>query len=470
MDDTIAALATAPGEAALALIRVSGPQAVTLAARVFRPGPGRRRATPEELSESHRVHYGWIAAPSGEFSGELVDEVLLTVMRAPRTFTREDTVEITCHGGPAAVRGVLRALFESGARPAEPGEFTKRAFLNGRLDLSQAEAVMDLIRARTDLSRRAVARGLIGDLAGRCRELSGRLTSLLAELEARIDYPEDDLGDLDSGPWVEAIRSVAAECRRLLATAGRGRIIRQGLRTVIAGKPNAGKSSLMNALLRRRRAIVSDLPGTTRDFLEESANLGGVPVVLVDTAGLRQTEDQVEQIGLEMARELIEGADLILAVLDDTTGIETQDIVILEELRSGASGRRMAVLINKLDRRCGKIDPAQASGLVPGAEIIGVSAVSGEGLGQVEELVARMALDGSGGEDEVLLANARQESAVRRAAGAIEEALQGMTQGWPVDLAAVDLREGLAALGEITGETVSEAVVDEIFRRFCLGK
>lgn len=466
------ALATAPGEAALAVIRLSGPRAVEIASRIFRPGRGGRRAGPGELAESHRVHFGWVY----RVDGEPVDEVIVTVMRSPRSYTREDVVEITGHGGSAAVRGILEAAVGAGARPAEPGEFTRRAFLNGRIDLSQAEAVMDLIRARTDLSRRAAARGLLGDLAERCRGLSERLVRLLAELEARIDYPEDDLGDLgdlEGGPWISGIREVTGDCRGLLATGGRGRILRQGLRTVIAGKANAGKSSLMNALLGRRRAIVSDLPGTTRDFLEESVSLAGVPVVLVDTAGLRRTEDVVEQIGLEMARDLIDGADLVLAVVDDSTGLEPEDVEILRELDrdSPADGsRRVAVLVNKCDLGMGRAGSEEIGSLLPGAEIIRVSALSGEGLSAVEEMVARIALNRNGGEDEVLLGSARQEDALRRAVGSLEEAVEGLAAGWPVDVAAVDLREALAALGEITGETASEAVVDEIFRRFCLGK
>ncbi len=457
VEETIAAVATAPGEAALAIVRVSGPEALPIVARVFRP----ERTSRETWRESHRVSHGWVL----DEGGRELDEVLVVVMRAPRTYTREDVVEIGCHGGVAVSRGILRALLEAGARLAAPGEFTRRAFLNGRMDLTQVEAVMDLISSRTRRSARAAAARLAGKLAERVREARRLVFDLLAELEARIDFPEEGLGELPAEWARETLQGIRDRVGRLLATAGRGRALREGVRTVLAGRPNVGKSSLLNALLGEDRAIVSEIAGTTRDYLEENLSIGGVPLVLVDTAGIGQGGGPLDQLGVERARRLIREADLVVVVLDDAAGLRPEDREILALLKD----RPCVVALNKADLGRQAVDAAAVGEVLDDAPVVRVSAATGQGLKELEEAVqARVGLEGP--DEAALVGNLRQEAALRRGLEALDGGLEALREERPWDLVAVDLREAYEALGEVTGESGGADLVAEIFSRFCIGK
>lgn len=462
--DTVAAVVTAPGEAAVALVRISGPEAVAVARRVFAPGAkGSKRSWQPE---SHVLYYGWVHDGA---SGEALDEVMAVAMLAPRSYTREDVVEISCHGGAAVVRAVLRAVLQSGARAAEPGEFTLRAFLNGRIDLSQAEAVMDLIRARTDRSRKAAAEQLAGRLGRVAREIGADLLGLVAEVEARLDFPDEDLGELLVTRIAQGAEEIRGRLQCLLATAQEGQRLQQGLKLVIAGKPNAGKSSLLNALIGRDRAIVSDRPGTTRDFVEEALQLAGYPVILTDTAGIRDTLDEIERIGTERARERIAEADVVLFVLDTGTGWTEEDAAVAALL----PGRPVVAVVNKTDvsaERSADLAAQAAQVLGAGVPVVAVSARTGSGLEDLRAAVASVLEPAGGHEAEALVTSARQEDALRRADRALQAALDGLRGGWPADLVAIDLREAWQAVGEITGETATDDLISAIFGRFCIGK
>ncbi len=462
-EDTIAAIATPLGEGGIGIVRVSGPEALTIATRLFRPS---RRGPRQGRLESYRLRHGRVVT----VGGETIDEALLAVMRRPRSYTREDVVEFQCHGGPMVVRRVLEEVLAAGAKLAQPGEFTKRAFLNGRLDLAEAEAVMAVIRARTEASLRAALENLGGRLSARVRALQERLTRAIAQVEAGVDFPDDEVDESPFGPLrgeCEAIRGSLAE---LIASAHTGKILRQGLKVVLAGRPNVGKSSLLNALLREGRAIVTPVPGTTRDAIEETLDLRGVPVRLVDTAGLRATADPVESLGVERSREWLRAADIVLAVVDGSEGLHEEDRQLLRELRDGA-----IVLANKVDLLPGgRLPPELAAELVHhsgGRPLVAVSAATGEGLGSLEdELLRFVYAGGAEAPEEALVGSVRAEEALRRALGALDQAFATLSQGLPDDLAVVDLREAWGALGEVTGETVTEDILDRLFAEFCVGK
>lgn len=446
-DRTIAAISTAPGTGGIAVIRISGADAVTIADKVFY---GRDKLCN---SPTHTVHYGFIK----NADGEKVDEVLATVMRAPRTFTREDVVEISTHGGGTAARAVLETVLRAGAVMAEPGEFTKRAFLNGRIDLSQAEAVIDIINAKTELSRRSAMSQLEGSLSREIAAIREKLVHLAAQMQVTIDYPDEDLEDIT----IDDIRNTADECRgmaqRLLATADSGRIIREGIRASIAGKPNVGKSSLLNRLAGAERAIVTDVAGTTRDVIEEYINLDGVPLILEDTAGIRDTADAVEKIGVERSRKSIETADLVIAVFDASAPPDDEDKKILEE----TEGKKRIILVNKTDLQ----EPSQ---MPEGA--IAISAKTGEGIDEFKEKVKQMFNLGMTVGDGAAVTNMRHKTALFEAERALSRTVEALDAGIPSDIVSIDINIAIQALGEITGETVPDDIVNAIFHEFCVGK
>lgn len=460
--ETIAAISTPLGEGGIGIVRVSGPAALPIADRLFRPS----RRSPGGDSRSFRLRHGRVVTAEGE----VLDEALLAAMRGPRSYTREDVVEFQCHGGPLVVRRVLEEVLAAGARLARPGEFTKRAFLNGRLDLAEAEAVMGVIRARTEASLRAAMGGLGGRLSARVRALQERLTRAIAQVEAGVDFPEDEIDDSPFGPLRPECAVIRAAVAALVASAHTGKILRNGLKVVIAGRPNVGKSSLLNALLREGRAIVTAVPGTTRDAIEETLDLRGVPVRLVDTAGLRETADPVESLGVERSVEWVKAADIVLAVIDASQGLNDEERRFL-----GESREKTVVVANKVDLLDGGRLSAglleEVGRLVGGRPVVPVSAATGQGLPALEdELLGFVYSGGAEAPEEALVSSVRVEEALRRGLAALDQALATLDQRLPEDLAVVDLREAWAALGEITGDTVSEEILDRLFADFCVGK
>ena len=448
--DTIAAVATAlaPGEGSVAIVRLSGPEAEPIARRLF-VAPG------QQIWDSHRVLYGHVCDPA---SGERVDEALLLVMRAPRSFTRETVVEFHCHGGLICVQRVLELVLAAGARRALPGEFSQRAFLNGRLDLTRAEAVSELVTARSRRAAQLAMAGLDGGLQQRIVALRERLLDQLAELEARVDF-EDDLPPLDGSAVATALAAVQAELQQLLRDGERGQVLRDGLRVAIVGRPNVGKSSLLNRLSCAERAIVTDLPGTTRDLVESELVLQGVPLTLLDTAGIRPTDDRVEQLGIARSHAALQSADAVLLLFDLTAGWRPEDQQLREAVPEGVP---LLVVGNKVDQLAPAVAPA------PQAEVC-ISALSGCGE---EPLVAAL-LERCGHGDvqglQVAL-NRRQQDLAAAAVASLEGSLQASRQQLPWDFWTIDLRAAVRSLGEITGEEVSEAVLDRVFSRFCIGK
>jgi tRNA modification GTPase len=450
--DTIAAVATAvaAGQGGVAIVRISGPQAEPIGRRLFH-APG------DQVWESHRLLYGHVRDPA---DGERVDEALLLLMRAPRSFTREDVVELHCHGGLMAVRRVLELVLAAGARRAGPGEFSQRAFLNGRLDLTRAEAIGEMIAARSRRAAQLAMAGLDGGLQRRIGALRGRLLDQLAELEARVDF-EEDLPALDAPAVLAELRQVRAALGRMLEEARQGALLREGLRVAIVGRPNVGKSSLLNLLSRRDRAIVTDLPGTTRDLLESELVLEGVPLTLLDTAGIRPTDDPVERLGIERSRSALAAADAVLLLYDLEAGWTADDA----ELRGLVpAGVPLLLVGNKLDRL-----PAGAP--LAGPADVAISALGGEGHDRLVDRLLGLCGAGAGALEGLQVAlNARQRDLAAAAADALDRCLETAAAGLPWDFWTIDLRAAAAGLGEITGEEVSEAVLDRVFARFCIGK
>ena len=442
--DTIAAISTPPGEGGIGIVRLSGSEALSIAGSIF----------PRRLSD-RLLQYGHVIDPE---TGERVDEVLVSYMAAPHTYTREDIIEINCHGGPLPLQRILQLALRHGARAARPGEFTLRAFLNGRIDLAQAESVLDVVRARTEASLRVAVQGLEGRLSSAVRDLRRPLLSALAYLTARIDFPEDEIPPQDvAGPLREASRLL----KELISTADAGMVYRLGVKTAIVGRPNVGKSSLLNRLLREDRSIVTPVPGTTRDTVEEVANIQGVPFVLVDTAGIVHSRDAVESLGVERSRRAIERADLVLAVVDVSQPLTDAD----REIAALIGAKAALVVANKCDL------PAQANPGELGRETVYTSALSGEGLGRLEEKMAAAALGGRAtAPDELLVNNPRHKDALQRAAASLDQALRDLDAGMADDFVTIHLTAGLGALGEITGETVREDLLETIFADFCIGK
>ena len=449
--DTIAAIATAiaPGEGSVAIVRVSGPEAEAIGRQLF-AAPG------QQLWDSHRVLYGHVVDPQSQ---ERVDEALLLLLRAPRSFTRETVVEFQCHGGLVAVQRVLALVLAAGARRALPGEFTQRAFLNGRLDLTRAEAISEMVCSRSRRAAQLAMAGMDGGLQQQIGALRERLLDQLAELEARVDF-EEDLPPLDPGAVVQAITAVRADVEQLVVQARQGELLREGLRVAIVGRPNVGKSSLLNLLSQRERAIVTDLPGTTRDLLESQLVLDGVPITLLDTAGIRSTDDRVEQLGIDRSLQALASADAVLLLFDLTTGWTADDQRLREQVPEGAA---LLVAGNKLDQ----CPPAGAPSDCPAD--VRFSALTGAGRDAlVQGLLERC---GAGPLEGLQVAlNARQRDLAAAAAASLERSLEAAEQQLPWDFWTIDLRAAVRSLGEITGEEVSEAVLDRVFSRFCIGK
>jgi tRNA modification GTPase len=468
LDDTIAAIATPLGEGGLAVVRLSGPQALAVADQCFVP-VGKSSLKPSE-APSHTVQYGRI-----ERRGQPVDEVLAAILRAPRTFTREDVVEISCHGGLLPAKLVLDVLLENGARLAEPGEFTKRAFLNGRIDLAQAEAVADLIHSRTELALAAAHEQLAGKLSQRINQLRDDLVKTLAHVEAHIDFPDEDIAPDTKEQLLKRLQTGVEFMDELLRTAHEGQILRRGIRTAIIGRPNAGKSSLLNQLLGHDRAIVSTIPGTTRDTIEETANIRGVPVVFIDTAGLREAGDEIEAEGIRRSRESLAKAELILHVLDASEPLTEGDRKYLAEFE----GKKRILVLNKTDlpRRLVMCSGTLASaGDLSGkpqfaATTIEVSCLTGAGLEALKDAIKQSVWSGEiKAEMLQVMINSRHQEALKRAREAIGRAAGALREDLSLELVALDLRVGVDAVGEIVGKTSTEDLLDSIFSQFCIGK
>ena len=450
---TITAIATPLGEGGLAVIRISGPDAVGVAERIFVPA-GKRTVRPGAAA-THTVHYGHIVR-----DGRRIDEVLLTVLRAPRTFTREDTVEISCHGGVLVTRLVLEAVLAAGARAAGPGEFTLRAFLNGRIDLAQAEAVADLIHARTQLALDAANEQLAGTLSHRIQTLRDDLMRTSAHIEAHIDFPDEDISPDTHGTLLGRLDRGDVLIAELLRTAKEGQVLRRGIRAAIIGRPNAGKSSLLNQLLGHDRAIVSPVAGTTRDTVEETADVRGIPVIFIDTAGLRETDDHVEAEGVRRSRAALGKAELVLHVLDASGPLTEDDRSLLAE----ASGRPRVLVLNKADL-------PTALRLPDGLAGVATSCSSGDGIEAVKDAIERAVWSGRlASVPSQITVNARHADALRRAQGSIQRAAAELRGGSSLELVAIDLRLAADAVGEIVGKTTTDDLLDAIFSQFCLGK
>ncbi|KAF3884534.1 MULTISPECIES: tRNA uridine-5-carboxymethylaminomethyl(34) synthesis GTPase MnmE [Nostocales] len=451
---TIAAIATAivPQQGSVGIVRVSGTEAMHIAQTLF-------HALGRQAWESHRILYGYIRHPQ---TRQVVDEALLLIMKAPRSYTRDDVVEFHCHGGIMAVQQVLQLCLENGARLAQPGEFTLRAFLNGRLDLTQAESIADLVGARSPQAAQAALAGLQGKLANPIRQLRASCLDILAEIEARIDF-EEDLPPLDETKVISDMERVAAEITNILATADKGELLRTGLKVAIVGRPNVGKSSLLNAWSRSDRAIVTDLPGTTRDVVESQLVVGGIPVQVLDTAGIRETEDQVEKIGVERSRRAASGADLVLLTVDASTGWTAGDGEIYEQVQH----RPLILVINKIDLA----SPEEVQYPKSISHVVKTAVAQNQGLDALEAaILEKVRVDKVQASDLDLAINQRQAAALVKAKMALEQVRETIAQQLPLDFWTIDLRGAIQALGEITGEEVTESVLDKIFSRFCIGK
>lgn len=457
---TIAAISTPMGEGAIAIVRLSGEEAIEIADRIFRSAGGSKLAEVP----SHTIHYGRIIDPK---SKEIAEEVMVSVMKGPRTFTRENVVEINCHGGIVSVNRVLQLALNAGAELAEPGEFTKRAFLNGRIDLSQAEAVMDLIRAKTDRAMGVALGQMEGRLSKLIRGLRQDIIETVAHVEVNIDYPEyDDVEEMTHRLLVEKATHIKAELQKLLQTSEQGKILREGLSTVIIGRPNVGKSSLLNSLVQENKAIVTDIPGTTRDVIEEYVNVRGVPLRLVDTAGIRETEDIVERIGVERSRQVLKEADLILLVLNSADELTKED----EQLFVAVEGMDVIVISNKTDLPQ-KVDMDRVREIAGNHQIVTTSLLEEEGIDDLEQAIAGMFFQGQlEAADMTYVSNNRHIALLHQALQAIDDVLSGIDMGTPIDIIQIDLTRTWELLGEIIGDTVQESLIDQLFSQFCLGK
>ncbi len=451
--DTIAAIATPLGEGAIGMIRLSGSDAFSIASAIF-------KGKNLEKVASHTLNYGHIIDPKNQ---KILDEVMLGVMKAPKTFTREDVIEINTHGGIAVTNEILQLVIREGARLAEPGEFTKRAFLNGRVDLTQAEAIMDLIRAKTDKAMSVAVKQLDGSLSELINNTRQEILNTLAQVEVNIDYPEyDDVEEMTTALMREKTQEFEALLTRLLKTAKRGKILREGLSTAIIGRPNVGKSSLLNNLLREDKAIVTDIEGTTRDVIEEYVNINGVPLKLIDTAGIRETDDIVEQIGVERSRKALEEADLVLLVLNASEKLTPQD----RELIKISHDTNRIILLNKTDL------PEQIESQELPNDAIRISVLTNQNIDQIEERIKQLFFENAEiiEQDATYLSNTRHISLIEQAVESLQAVNQGLEMGMPVDLLQVDLTRTWQILGEITGDAAPDELITQLFSQFCLGK
>ncbi|HEV2126846.1 MAG TPA: tRNA uridine-5-carboxymethylaminomethyl(34) synthesis GTPase MnmE [Chloroflexota bacterium] len=476
LDDTIAAIATPPGEGAIGVVRLSGPEAASIARRLFQPRrQGNRRAA--RVWQPRRVYHGYIVDPA---SGSLVDEVLLAYFQAPQSYTGQDVVEISGHGGGVGVREILRLSVHAGARPAERGEMTLRAFLAGKMDLAQAEAVADAVRARTPAALSLAVQQLSGSLSSSVSRVRSNLMQVYAHLEATIDFAEDDVPSPAKAELLGPLQQAREEIDALLSTARAGALYREGIRIALVGRPNAGKSSLLNALLQADRAIVTPIAGTTRDVIEESVDLEGVPAVIADTAGITETADPVEQIGVARSRAALAAADVVVLVLDQSRPLQAEDREVVDELvarRNGggepAESRPSVVALTKADLPAA-FDRASVEQLLPGWDLEEVSSITGKGLQALRRALKEAAgaalTAASGNQAQAVVSNARHREALERARVSLMEAIGSVEHDLPADFICIDLRAAIQTLGEITGESVTDDLLTTIFSHFCIGK
>ncbi len=458
--DTIAAVATAAGNSGIGIIRVSGREACRIVDQVFCMGKGDRPGKSLEQADSHTVHYGMI-----QDGNQVIDEVLVLVMRGPRSYTAEDTVEIDCHGGVLVMRRILETVIRHGARAAEPGEFTRRAFLNGRIDLSQAEAVMGLIQAKNQYALESSVSQLKGSVSRKVGKLRQEILYQLAYIESALDDPEHISLDGYGQKLMEVLEPVIRQVEKLVASADQGRLVSEGIRTVILGKPNVGKSSLMNVLLGEERAIVTDIAGTTRDILEEQISLGGITLKIVDTAGIRETQDLVERIGVTRARQVADQADFLLYVVDGSCPLDRNDEQIMELIRE----RKAVVLLNKKDLEL-VVDQDELAERT-GCPVIPISAREETGIEELEKTIQELFYQGAiDFNDQVLITSVRHKAALEAALESLGMVVRGIEDGMPEDFLTIDLMDAYRSLGLITGESVEDDLVDEIFGKFCMGK
>ncbi|UXT62690.1 tRNA uridine-5-carboxymethylaminomethyl(34) synthesis GTPase MnmE [Staphylococcus aureus] len=456
--DTITSISTPMGEGAIGIVRLSGPQAVEIADKLYK-GKHLLNDVP-----SHTINYGHIIDPE---SKEVVEEVMVSVLKAPKTFTREDIIEINCHGGILTINRVLELTMTYGARMAEPGEFTKRAFLNGRIDLSQAEAVMDFIRSKTDRASKVAMNQIEGRLSDLVKKQRQSILEILAQVEVNIDYPEyDDVEDATTEFLLEQSKEIKQEINRLLDTGAQGKIMREGLSTVIVGKPNVGKSSMLNNLIQDNKAIVTEVAGTTRDVLEEYVNVRGVPLRLVDTAGIRETEDIVEKIGVERSRKALSQADLILFVLNNNEALTQEDYTLYEVVKN----EDVIVIVNKMDLEQ-NIDINEVKDMIGDTPLIQTSMLKQEGIDELEIQIRDLFFGGEvQNQDMTYVSNSRHISLLKQARQTIQDAIDAAESGVPMDMVQIDLTRTWEILGEIIGETASDELIDQLFSQFCLGK
>ncbi len=457
-EDTIAAISTPIGVGGIGIIRVSGKETIEIVDKVFR---ATNKKSLKEV-DSHTITYGHIVSDSGK----VLDEVLIMLMKGPRTFTREDIIEINCHGGPVPLNAVLMEVIKAGARMADNGEFTKRAFLNGRIDLAQVEAIMDIIESKTELSLSQAVGQLEGNLSKKIKEYQDTLIQVIARIEVSIDYPEYDDDEPITNDFEAELKDLLEELRELLRTADTGKMIREGVKTAIVGRPNVGKSSLLNALLEENKAIVTDIPGTTRDVVEAYLNIDGIPFQLLDTAGIRETEDIVEKIGVERSKSSIEEADLVLMLVDSHVGLLDKDQEILEQVKN----KHVIYIFNKTDLE-NNITQEMLETHFSNGEVIKVSAKEQSGLNELRQAMKHFVIKGSAAvHNEATISNQRQKQSLINAIKSLEKVIDAIELGLPEDCLAIDLHDAFGHLGMIVGESLKEEIINQLFSRFCLGK
>ena len=455
MEDTIAAISTAYGEGGIGIIRISGENSLNILNRIFKP--------VSKKIESRKMIYGNIVEPS---SNKIIDEVLCVYMKGPKTYTAEDVVEINCHGSIISLKKTLEIVLQNGARLAEPGEFTKRAFMNGRLDLSQAEAVIDLIKAKSEKTFDVALNQLEGKFSEQIKLLRKKIVDILVNIAVNIDYPDEDIEQLTYSNLSESLKEVYLEINKMIDSAETGRMIKEGLNVAIIGKPNVGKSSLMNSLLKENRAIVTEIPGTTRDTIEEMLTIRGIPVRLTDTAGIRETEDIIEKIGIEKSKESFNNADLIILMVDCSTSLNSEDLKIIEHV----DNRNVILVFNKLDLDC-KINKEEVTSLIPNATIVEASIATDMGIDKIENSIEELVYGGKVTQkDSLLVTNVRHKNLLVEANRSINDALEMTKNEEALEFIEIDVNSAYELLGEIIGETVQEDIINEVFARFCLGK
>ncbi|MEW6739301.1 MAG: tRNA uridine-5-carboxymethylaminomethyl(34) synthesis GTPase MnmE [Nitrospirota bacterium] len=476
LEDTIVAISTPIGEGGIGIVRLSGKDAIPIADKVFFSPKDRKLRD----AKSHTVVYGFVIDPA---KNERIDEVIAMIMKAPKTYTREDVVEINCHGGMLPLRATLQLLLREGARLAEPGEFTKRAFLNGRIDLSQAEAVIDVIRAKTEQAERLALRQLEGRLSAKITDMRDKVTELCMHIEAYIDFPEDEIEVIEKGDLLDSMQSIGSELLSISKRYDEGRFFREGVSTAIVGKPNVGKSSLLNSLLQKDRAIVTEMPGTTRDVIEDYLNINGLPLRIMDTAGIRETHDLAEIEGVRRSLKAIEGADIVLAVLDAGRPFDEADKEVIDKVKD----KRAVIVINKSDIEspallkirdtshisesiCRKVNANM--GCVPNFPIVKVSALKGDGIDDLKDAIYSLCITAGKASDaeDIIITNLRHRQSIDRALKSLKDAEDALKRNEPLEVVALFLRESLDSLGEIIGEVTTEDILNKIFSEFCIGK